>query len=202
MSMKIRSLIFVISWLFAFNAFSQCPFTPTFTYNYTFQQCSEIVFTDSSVPSAGYVILTWDWYFDDGSPNGTNPNETHTYTPGSTVNVTLTVTASNDGGLTTCTSSSAPQTINVNPLPDVFISSTPNPGCEGEPVFFTGTSSAFIQSWNWDFGDGASSILKDPSHIYTTSGIYTVTLTVTDVNGCLNSTTYTQHIGQIPVVDF
>jgi len=57
MSMKIRSLIFVISWLFAFNAFSQCPFTPTFTYNYTFQQCSEIVFTDSSVPSAGYVIL-------------------------------------------------------------------------------------------------------------------------------------------------
>lgn len=40
-----------------------------------------------------------------------------------------------------------------------------------------------IVSFFWDFGDGATSSLEDPSHRYAKDGAYTVTLTVTDDRG-------------------
>lgn len=40
-----------------------------------------------------------------------------------------------------------------------------------------------ITSWNWTFGDGSSSTLRNPSHTYQTAGTYTVALTVTDSTG-------------------
>ncbi len=50
-------------------------------------------------------------------------------------------------------------------------------------VQFTDNSSdadGNIVSYAWDFGDGSSSTQKDPQHVYTTAGTYTVTLTVMD----------------------
>jgi PKD repeat protein len=38
--------------------------------------------------------------------------------------------------------------------------------------------SAEITKWQWDFGDGTSSLLQNPSHTYTTPGDYWVTLTI------------------------
>lgn len=35
-------------------------------------------------------------------------------------------------------------------------------------------------SYKWNFGDGSSSIIQNPTHIFPDSGIYTVTLTVSD----------------------
>ncbi|WP_157682183.1 T9SS type B sorting domain-containing protein [Mucilaginibacter mallensis] len=46
------------------------------------------------------------------------------------------------------------------------------------------TSTATIESWAWDFGDGQTSFLENPTNLYAKPGKYTVTLTVTDVNGC------------------
>ena len=40
-----------------------------------------------------------------------------------------------------------------------------------------------IVSWDWNFGDGSSSDVKNPSHKYTEVGTYTVTLKVTDNGG-------------------
>lgn len=40
-----------------------------------------------------------------------------------------------------------------------------------------------IKSYKWDFGDGTSGVGKTASHIYSYSGSYTVTLTVTDESG-------------------
>jgi PKD repeat protein len=40
-----------------------------------------------------------------------------------------------------------------------------------------------IASWSWDFGDGNSSTLQNPSHTYASDGNFTVTLTVTDDDG-------------------
>jgi len=39
-----------------------------------------------------------------------------------------------------------------------------------------------IDEWYWDFGDGNNSFLQNPSNEYSLPGIYTVSLTVTDVN--------------------
>jgi len=57
---------------------------------------------------------------------------------------------------------------------------------ELEEVSFTDCSrdpGGAIEMWRWDFGDGTSSDLPSPCHIYQTDGTYTVTLTVTDKNG-------------------
>jgi PKD repeat protein len=50
-------------------------------------------------------------------------------------------------------------------------------------VHFGDESSGGVVSWLWDFGDGQISTEKDPIHIYSIPGNYTVELTVTNVNG-------------------
>jgi PKD repeat protein len=59
----------------------------------------------------------------------------------------------------------------------------------GENISFQGnaTDGQEPYNWSWDFGDGNTSTLQNPSHKYTTQGIYLVNLTVTDQN---NSTAW------------
>lgn len=56
-------------------------------------------------------------------------------------------------------------------------------------VRFTDTSTDQPTAWRWDFGDGATSVLQNPTHIYTTSGTYVVRLEATNSLGsCWNTT--------------
>jgi hypothetical protein len=53
----------------------------------------------------------------------------------------------------------------------------------GNSVTFTNTSSSNTNSplnYFWDFGDGNTSVLENPNHSYSSTGIYTVNLIVTD----------------------
>jgi PKD repeat protein len=45
-----------------------------------------------------------------------------------------------------------------------------------------------IVSWNWDFGDGGTSMLQNPSHTYLAAATYTVSLTVTDDDSSTGNT--------------
>jgi hypothetical protein len=69
-----------------------------------------------------------------------------------------------------------------------------NAGSEGTfQVFFTDTTTAIagtsIVSYSWDFGDGSTSSLQNPSHTYADDNVRAVTLTVTASNGCTSSFT-------------
>jgi len=58
-------------------------------------------------------------------------------------------------------------------------------------VDFTDQSSdtdGTITGWNWDFGDGETSTMQDPSYVYSSSYTYTVSLTVTDNEGATDTT--------------
>ncbi len=55
-------------------------------------------------------------------------------------------------------------------------------------IALTDSSVASPASWLWDFGDGSSSSLQNPSHTYPSSGNYVVTLIATTINGCADST--------------
>lgn len=54
--------------------------------------------------------------------------------------------------------------------------------CDGI-IHFKDESAVFPNAWLWDFGDGKTSTLKNPTHKYTASGTYTVKLTATNNNG-------------------
>lgn len=60
--------------------------------------------------------------------------------------------------------------------------------CAGQPVQFTDltTSSSAIVSWAWDFGNGASSSLQNPTNIYSVAGTYTVILTVANATQAIS----------------
>ena len=55
--------------------------------------------------------------------------------------------------------------------------------CEGVAVQFNDLSVSNITSWSWDFGDGNTSTQQNPTNVYSASGTYSVTLTVTNANG-------------------
>ncbi|MCB0681701.1 MAG: PKD domain-containing protein, partial [Saprospiraceae bacterium] len=50
-------------------------------------------------------------------------------------------------------------------------------------VVFTDQSIYDPTSWSWDFGDGNTSTMQDPTHTYAASGDYTVCLTVANSEG-------------------
>lgn len=70
----------------------------------------------------------------------------------------------------------------------------PTAGCAPYTVNFhnTGRGTAF----HWDFGDGATSTQKNPTHTYSTGGLYTVTLVATMPGGCAEADTqrHTVHV--------
>lgn len=59
-----------------------------------------------------------------------------------------------------------------------------------------------ISTFFWDFGDGNTSTLRNPSHIYSQIGTYTVSLKVTDCNGVMDSLTKTNYITADPMSSF
>jgi len=67
------------------------------------------------------------------------------------------------------------------PLAADFSGSPPS-GRAPLTVQFTDQSAGNPSGWSWDFGDGGASSQRSPSHIYRTTGTYTVTLRVSDTN--------------------
>jgi PKD repeat protein len=49
-------------------------------------------------------------------------------------------------------------------------------------AFFNDLSTGSITSWHWDFGDGNTSNIQNPSYVYSQPGSYTVSLVVSDGN--------------------
>lgn len=71
----------------------------------------------------------------------------------------------------------------------------------GDSVIFTDTSGGDIIERHWDFGDGNTSIEKNPKHTYLSYGQYTVTLSVFDANGEYDVKTKTNYVGINPTIN-
>jgi gliding motility-associated-like protein len=96
-------------------------------------------------------------------------------------------------------------TINVEVNPKVYVSFISNKysGCEPLEVNFTDLSTPNITEWKWYFGDGDSSSVKDPTHIFS-AGVYNITLKAKASSGCFNEFTANNLINSFPkpVADF
>lgn len=125
--------------------------------------------------TTGKATLTYAWSFGDGGTSlVTNPS--HTYAAVGTYAVKLVAKDGNG-----CMDSlNIPGFITVADLKASFTSVSSI--CEGSTVSFTNTTTAPYTTSNWDFGDGGTSTVTNPTHIYTTTSPtpYTVRLIVFD----------------------
>jgi gliding motility-associated-like protein len=71
-------------------------------------------------------------------------------------------------------------------------------GYAPQPVNFIDSSTVTAISWSWNFGDGSTSVLQNPTHTFAGVGTYTVVETVTDINGCTANYTQTIDIKELP----
>lgn len=141
----------------------------------------------------------WNWSFGNGNTS-TIKNPTATYFTSGSYTVTLTVT--NASGSNTLVRT---QYINVYATPTVDFSPSTTSGCFPLHVQFQDLSSAgagnFITSWLWDFGNGVTSTLQNPSVVYNNAGVYSVTLRVTNDKGCTKVLSRTNYINVTTGVD-
>ncbi|MEM6766366.1 MAG: PKD domain-containing protein, partial [Bacteroidota bacterium] len=172
---------------FSFNVAQVCPNEPI-----------GVTFTDQSIPDT--TIAIWLWDFGDGNTSaGQNPS--HAYATPGFYTVSLTVT-----NVLGCADTQViTNAIEVLNPPTTSFTVSDNADCVPFGINFTQTAvagDAAIVNWLWDFGNGDGSLLQNPGYVYTTPGIYTVTLTATDANGCATGATQTVEAYALPVADF
>jgi len=87
--------------------------------------------------------------------------------------------------------------------PIAVFSASPTSGKAPLTVIFTDKSTGIPTKWQWSFGDGSSSFIQNPTHKYSKTGKYTVSLTVKNAKGS-NTVTKTDYITVIdkPVAAF
>lgn len=135
---------------------------------------SDILLGGSPSATGGTMAYTYSW-----APSGDLNSDTlgnPMATPTATTTYTLSVSDVNN-----CTDTDD-IVITVNALPAPAFSEVVAPN--GLDVDFTDATPGNIVSWIWDFGDGNTSTMQNPSHSYTANGTYTVCLGTTDNNGC------------------
>ncbi len=160
---------------------------PTANFSFSPQDASTfdtIEFFDLSSDVDGFII-SWQWDFGDGS-NITIQNTTHQYSDGGDFLVCLTV-EDNDGGFNMVCKTVAVQ----NREPNANFTFSPKIPNQTDTIIFTDLSDDLdgdIDSWEWDFDDGNFSFEQNPTYQYSTSGLYHVSLTVTDDDGASSTT--------------
>lgn len=150
------------------SVFVNCPLPATrFGASSTFLTAS---FSDSS---SGYGTQSWFWDFGDGDTS-TVQHPSHQYAAPGTYLVCLTVTD-------LCGSATFCDSVLIScPVPVPGFQTSVSMDTAAFTDISTGTG---ISSWLWDFGDGNTSTLQNPVHVYAASGVYTVCLTTTNVCG-------------------
>ncbi|MCX6246079.1 MAG: PKD domain-containing protein [Bacteroidetes bacterium] len=178
--------------------------TPIASFGFSNIRCvgQDVQFTDLTQLNGGTGIASWYWNFGDPTSGTANfsmaQNPLHSFTSASTFNVMLIVT-----NITGCTDTvSLPVTISEKPTAQFSADTV----CLGTLMTFTDQSIAIASSivaWNWDFGDGSPhSMLQNPTHLYASAGVHTVTLIVTNSNGCTGTVTHQVLVTTPPVAAF
>ena len=154
----------------------------------------------SSASTAPFKANSFIWDFGDGSPRittGLNPVN-HLYAGPGTYNVKLILSDTSF-----CNSpDSLVKTVRLSPQVKAMFT-TPPQGCVPYNAAFNNTSAGGL-NFVWDFGDGSTSTLDNPTHLYGSTGTYVVKLYAYDSTSCnkSDSTTFTITVVANPVAAF
>ncbi len=132
------------------------------------------LFTEASLDATA-----WSWDFGDGVISGAR-TPLHTFSTPGPHTVTLTVTNRNG-------SDSTFVAVDARLRPTAAFAVSPVAPRVGQLVNFTDLS-VNATTWSWDFGDGSTSVLKNPTHTYAAQGSYSVQLTISSPTGDFDTT--------------
>ncbi len=148
-------------------------------------------FTNTSSPAAQSTL----WRFGDGG-QATTVNASRSYATAGTYTVQL-INRYNH-----C-SDTATKDITVLARPKAGYSADSRSHCKPPFTVRFSDASQNAVAWLWRFGDGNTSAQQNPEHTYTAYGNYTVTLLVTNSDGCIDSLRQTAYIQvRKPVISF
>lgn len=141
----------------------------------------QVTFTDwSKIPQ------TWAWDFGDGNTS-TEKNPVHTYLSTGKYTVTLKV----ENATTGCFNTTIKTIGIIKEKADFTVSKSQS--CKNIPITFTAINSnpGNISLYTWNFGNGIIRTTTSSSYTYTypKSGIFNVSLKITDINGCTDTIT-------------
>ncbi|HEX6846257.1 MAG TPA: PKD domain-containing protein [Chitinophagaceae bacterium] len=146
------------------------------------------------------AALNYSWDFGDGSPLSNQTNPSHVYSAINSYTVTV-IAVSAFGCRDTATK--VMSAFFDKPVADYTV--VPTSLCQGADNNFTDLSTApnsTVSSWNWNFGDGSSATIKNPTKRFTNAGIYDVKLTVMNAEGCASDAVTKQVTVYLqPVID-
>jgi len=151
----------------------------------------------------GAVSLEWD--FGDGNPvqNYTAPSFTYDYfnSTSNIINYPIELIAYSNNG---CSDTAIR---NAVVYPDITSSFTISSGCHPHTISdFQNTSAGAVQ-WQWDFGDGTTSSIENPTHVFENfdkenTKNFTVTLKTTSPTGCTATHSETISVYPSPTAEF
>ncbi|MDS0258047.1 PKD domain-containing protein [Haloarcula sp. S1CR25-12] len=157
-----------------------------------------VTFDASNSTDVDGDITSYRWDFDgDGTTDATGPTNTHSYESNGTHRATLTVTDETGNTETTTVNVTVTET---NDAPTAAITAAPASPTVGENVMIDALNSTdadgAIESYEWDLdGDGTTDETGTfVGHVYERAGTHELTLTVTDDDGAVNTTTMTVNV--------
>jgi PKD repeat protein len=138
----------------------------------------EVDFKVENMPTDGIYL----WNFGDGSFSN-KPNPEHTFTKPGNYQVMLSMSAA---GVGTIHNKPSSDIITIHEAPSAEFHALKQEFDGHIPSVHFENRSNGAKQYHWDFGDGSTSEVAHPDHIYKKEGIYPVKLTVTSEKGCVD----------------
>ncbi len=142
--------------------------------------CAPLSWTFASSVNSSEPITSYLWNFGDGTTS-TEITPTHIFAAG-VFDITLTVTTAS--GCFDSVKVVEGIKSGIKPIP--AFDATPKITCAKTPVVFGDSTIGQVDRWLWDFGDGGTSTLQNPTHKYKDTGNFTIKLVVWNY-GCVDS---------------
>jgi gliding motility-associated-like protein len=173
-------------------ATGDCDLGGHYGYAYVDAYCSPLQISSTYCTGSFAAVLTapigftylWNTGATTQSINVNNPNAGLTYTclltsvTGCTVNISTNLTL-------------------FDPIANFTITNT----CYDAAIFQNTTALPFgtiLDTFSWNFGDGTTANIENPTHIFSAPGTYNVTFTISNALGCTSTTTYPVTVYQSP----
>ena len=169
----------------------------------TMRGCSPLSIDFTELTSTrGTTPVSWNWTFSNGDSSAEqNPTvifELDSFQFMDSITVTLAV-EDDENCLDVITFE---DTIAYSkPIPNFFVADSMV--CLGDSISFLNLSQGSNLSYEWKFGDGANTSDFNPSHLYTSDGVYDVQILATDTHNCVDSLDSIAYIDiQSPIASF